>query len=89
MIDPNTGLPVPSAPVEQVHRATVRLPPLKNVRLVEFIDAIAESSDQPIKYSVEEYAVVFSRKTAAQLFTRTFRVNPNSFLQGLTNLHRQ
>jgi len=86
-IDPNTGLPVPAAPVEQVdlNQATVRIPPLSDVRLIDLIDAVSKSGDQPIKYSVEEYAVVFSRKTAdvAQLFTRTFKVDPNTFWQGL------
>jgi type II secretory pathway component GspD/PulD (secretin) len=55
------------------------------VRLVDLVDAISNSCDQPIKYSVEEYAVVFSRKTAdaAQLFTRTFKVDPDTFWQGL------
>jgi type II secretory pathway component GspD/PulD (secretin) len=89
-IDPNTGLPMVSAPVEQVdlHRATVRVPALENVRLIDLIDAISKSCDQPTEYSVEEYAVVFSRKTedAAQLFTRTFKVDPNTFLQGLDSL---
>jgi beta-lactamase regulating signal transducer with metallopeptidase domain len=87
-IDPNTGLPFPSPPVEQVDlpQATVRVPAFRDIRLVDLVDAISKSCDQPIKYSVEEYAVVFSRKTAVQLFTRTFKVNPNAFLQGLTNL---
>jgi Flp pilus assembly secretin CpaC/tetratricopeptide (TPR) repeat protein len=86
-IDPNTGLPVPSAPTEQVdlNSATVRIPPLADVRLSDLVDAIAKSSDQPVKATIEEYAVVFSRRTAesAQLFTRTFRVDPNTFVQGL------
>ncbi|HAV62908.1 MAG TPA: hypothetical protein DCY13_11150, partial [Verrucomicrobiales bacterium] len=41
--------------------------------------------DQQLKWTVEEYAVVFSPKTPEpeRLFTRTFRVNPNTFYQGL------
>lgn len=60
-------------------------PPLKNVRLADVLDAIIKVSNKQIKYSVEDYAIIFTRKIpeADQLFTRTFRVNPNTFVQGL------
>jgi hypothetical protein len=57
-IDPTTGLPVPAVPVD-VNNAIVRLH-LRDVRLKDVLDAITRISDQPIKYSVEEYGVVFS-----------------------------
>ena len=38
-----------------------------------------------LKYSIEEYAVVFSAKLPEQssLFSRTFKVDPETFIQGL------
>lgn len=58
---------------------------LRNVTLAELLDAIVKVADRPIKYSVEDYAVVFTFKTreAEALHTRTFRVDPNTFRQGL------
>ncbi|MEO8428609.1 MAG: tetratricopeptide repeat protein, partial [Verrucomicrobiota bacterium] len=86
-IDPNTGLPVPTAPQEvpDVNGATVRIGAMTDITLGNLIDAIIKSTDQQIKYSIEDYAVVFSRRNpeAVQLFTRTFRVDPNTFVQGL------
>ena len=73
-IDPNTGLPVPTAPQEapDINGATVKIGAMTDITLANLIDAIIKSSDQQIKFSVEDYAVVFSRKTpeAVQLFTR-------------------
>jgi hypothetical protein len=87
IIDPNTGLPVPTAPQEapDINGATVKNGAMTDITLANLIDAIIKSSDQQVKYSIEDYAVVFSRKTpeAVQLFTRTFRVDPNTFVQGL------
>jgi Flp pilus assembly secretin CpaC len=66
--------------------------PLRNVRLGEVIDAIskvaASRGGTHIKYSVEDYAVVFTQKgtEVEQLFTRTFRVDPDTFLQGLESV---
>jgi general secretion pathway protein D len=63
-------------------------PPLTDVRLADVLDAIVKVADTPIKYSVEEYAVVFSLKgqDVAPLYTRTFRVDPNTFYQGLESV---
>ena len=40
---------------------------------------------EPIKYSIEDYAVVFSLKGTEQapLYIRTYRIDPNTFYQGL------
>ncbi len=64
-VDPNTGLPVtaPTAAPEQVdiNTITIRInPALANVRLVDALDAIVRVADHPIKYTVTDYAVVFS-----------------------------
>ena len=89
-IDPTTGLPVaPAASVDQnvdISTASVKLsPPLMDVTLEQALDAIVKVANIPIKYSVEEYAVVFSHKGAEtpQLSTRRFKIDPNTFMQGL------
>ena len=91
-IDPNTGLPVASAaPAETPDMAGISIkivPPLTDVRLADVLDAIIKVSDRPIKYSVEDYAVVFSLKGRENipLYTRMIRVNPNTFVQGLESV---
>ena len=85
--DPNTGTSTPSAPQElpDLNSAQVKIPTLSGVTLAQLLDAISKSTDQQIKISIEEYAVVFTRKSPEQpqIFTRTFRVNPNTFISGL------
>lgn len=63
-------------------------PGLRNVRLMDVLDAIVKCCDRPLKYSVEDYAVVFSARELAndQFFHRTFRVDPNTFWQGLVSV---
>jgi hypothetical protein len=60
-------------------------PALKNVRLGDAIEAIVKTADKAIRYSIEDYAVVFSSKPAdaIQLETRVFRLNPGLFLENL------
>ncbi len=97
LIDPNTGLPIPQAqPVAPVNPAKGIDPdavkvkgltvPLRRVTLGQFLDAITKSFDTPVRVSIEEYAVVFMHKNPDEqdIFTRTFRLNPNAFGQGLT-----
>lgn len=93
VIDPTTGLPVPvpTAVTEAVDLNTIRIrinPPLTQVRLADVLDAIVKTAEQPLKYSVEDYAVIFSKKTpeSAQLYTRFFKVDPNTFYQGLESV---
>src|SRR6185503_10018855 len=87
-VDPTTGAPITLAPPEAIDMATVTVrisPPLKNVRLGDVLEAISKVADKPIRYSIEEYAVIFSQKPpeATQLETRVFKVDPNTFQQGL------
>ena len=59
-VDPTTGLP---APVETVDLSSVTVkinPALKNVRLIDILEVITKTADRPIKYSIEDYGVVFS-----------------------------
>jgi type II secretory pathway component GspD/PulD (secretin)/tetratricopeptide (TPR) repeat protein len=60
-------------------------PSLREIKLVNVLDAICMVADQPITYDIEDYAVTFIPKpqAAATLITKKFRVNPNTFVQGL------
>ena len=87
-IDPTTGSPAAAAPAEATDINTVSInidPPLNDVRLADVMDAIVRVADKPIKYSLEDYAVVFSLKgpEAVPLYIRNFKVDPNTFYQGL------
>jgi hypothetical protein len=77
----------PPATVPQFDLATVQIKlslPLRDLKLAHALDAIVKAADKPIKFSVEEYAVVFSsRLYAAPLNPRVFKVDPNTFSQGL------
>jgi general secretion pathway protein D len=91
-IDPTTGLPIMTGgPVEPVDVAgiTVKIdPPLVDVRLADVLDAIIKVAERPLTFSIEDYAVVFSLKgeDVAPLHVRWFRVDPNTFYQGLESV---
>lgn len=90
-VDPVTGQPVASAATEAVDLNNVQIrldPALQDLRMADILDAITMVADKPLKYSVTEFAVIFSVKLpeAQQLYTRTFKVNPNSFVQGLESV---
>ena len=93
-IDPNTGLPTAApAPAategEDLGTVKVRInPPLHDVRLVDVLDAIMKTADRPIKFSVEDYTIVVSPRApeAAQLYSRVFKVDPNTFTEGLQGI---
>jgi hypothetical protein len=53
---------------------------LTSVRLIDALEAIVRAADKPIKYSVEDYGVVFSsrKNEVPALFTRIIRVNPGA-----------
>jgi hypothetical protein len=97
-VDPSTGLPI-SPPTFDMESVTVKFNlPLRNVRLLDVLNAIVKVAEQPVKYSVEEFGVVFSPDTQSPrmaylsqpiavesnpLKIRTFKVDPKAFLQGL------
>jgi Flp pilus assembly secretin CpaC/tetratricopeptide (TPR) repeat protein len=91
-IDPVTGQPLaPTTTAEPVdlNNVIIRLnPPLTDMRLVDVIDAITKVADRALKYSVEDYAIVFTQKSAElpALFTRIFKVDPNTFYEGLQSV---
>ena len=77
--------------------ALVKLPvALTNLTLRQALDAICKTTLVPpldgkvqgLKYSVEDYAVVLSPKLPelGSLFPRTFKVDPDLFVQGLRSV---
>ena len=60
-------------------------PALRNVKLKDAVDAIARVAETRLKVSIEDYAVYFSRMVDSPepLYTRRFRVDPNTFIQGM------
>jgi Flp pilus assembly secretin CpaC len=90
-LDPTTGLPTAAAPAEPVDVAAISIklnPGLTDVRLADVLDAIVKVAERPIKFSIEDYAVVFSMRgpEPAALFTRIIKVDPNTFMQGLESV---
>jgi tetratricopeptide (TPR) repeat protein len=88
VLDDATGLPVADLGMEEedIGQTTIRIvPPLEDVTLRQALDAIVKVADQPIKYSVEDFAIVFSFKPfeSPVLHTRLFKIDPNTFVQGL------
>jgi hypothetical protein len=91
-IDPATGLPVEqqAAGGQQADATQININNLQlnNVSLAQLLDAICMVSDHPVKYSVEDYGVIFSEKgpDSPQYEMRTFKVDPNTFYAGLQNV---
>jgi type II secretory pathway component GspD/PulD (secretin) len=63
-------------------------PPLRDIRLADVLDAIVKVAETPLKYSIEDYAVVFSRKLNEPplLYTRVFKLDLNTFVRGLESV---
>ena len=92
-IDPTTGLPITTAATTteptDINSISIRISPaLSDVRLADVLDAIQTVADHPIRYSIQDYAVVFSLKgpETPLLQIRTFKVDPNTFYQGLESV---
>ncbi|HEV2320375.1 MAG TPA: tetratricopeptide repeat protein [Verrucomicrobiae bacterium] len=89
-INPANGLPenapTPSQPADPT-QINISLS-LNNVSLAELLNAICLVADHPIKYSVEDYGIVFAQKgpDSPQYEMRTFKVDPNTFYAGLQNV---
>ncbi len=87
-IDPATGLAVAAAPTEAVDVGAISIklnPPLIDVRLGDVLKAVERMAEKPLRFSIEDYAVVVSLKgqEVTPLAMRTFNVDPNTFMQGL------
>jgi hypothetical protein len=91
-IDPATGLPVPNKSAEplDMRSITIRiLPTLRDVRLIDVLEVITKVADQPLRYRIEEYGVVFTLAPPPGMTTvgensepkmaQTFKVDPQTF----------
>ena len=101
-VDPNTGLPAAApgvagaAGAESLDAANFQVKlSLVDVRLADVLNAIMDVAQNPnpgdartIKYSIKDYGVIFQAKGAEspQLFTREFKVDPNTFYSGLESV---
>jgi hypothetical protein len=93
-------LPVSTEPIDLSAIPVTINPALKNVRLMDVLEVITKVTDVPLKYSIENYGVVFfvdperrpaqppaaNRSEAMQV--RTFKVNTNTFFSGLERTFR-
>ena len=88
-VDPATGLAAaPAGGIGgggEIGGWLVKIPSLTDVRLTDLLNAIILTCDHPLKFSVQDFALVFeSRGTESpDLSMRTFRVDPNTFASGL------
>lgn len=95
-IDPLTGQPlaIPNRQTVRLEDYKVTIePPLRDVRLIDILQVITHVAIPPhgagtapgLAFSLEDYGIVFSQRSneSEPLFTRTFKVDPNTFIQGL------
>lgn len=86
MMDQGAGVPLPASRLDIAAQPITISPPRTNVSLGEALDAIVKAAKQPIQYTVEDYALVFSPKAeraVEPLFVRTFKVDTHRFLTNL------
>lgn len=78
------GNPVPVARPVALSEGLVRVgQPLKNLTLRQALDVICKTAELPTQFSVEEYAIAFIPRGPVAYYSRIFRVNPDTFIQGL------
>ena len=78
------GNPVPVARPVALSEGLVRVTqPLKNLTLRQALDVICKTAELPTQFSVEEYAIAFIPRGPVAYYSRMFRVNPDTFIQGL------
>ncbi len=92
---PTAADPVPAWPgvsqvPETVDMSTVTIKinrALHDIPLADLLDVIVKGADRPIKYSIEDYAVVFSPKghETTPLYFRQIKIDPSVFLKGISN----
>ena len=100
-IDPTTGMPITSA-AEPVDMSGVLIRfdlPLRNLSVLDLLDAMVKVADHPIEYSIEEYGVVLSPKPGAPavmsptpvnapeapLRAQVFKIDTNTLFAGLNS----
>lgn len=89
-VDPNTGAVLPGEPADVPEAGAVLItirPELRGLRLHDLLEVIVHSASAPLRYTVEDYAVGFYLAAEpAGMATRFFRVDPNTFRQGLESV---
>jgi beta-lactamase regulating signal transducer with metallopeptidase domain len=95
MVNPNVAQATPTGGGENLNDDVIVHLALHKVRLVDVVEAVCKvavsSTGTRVKYSVQDYAVVFLERPideAERLFTRTFHVDPNTVREGLQNILR-
>jgi beta-lactamase regulating signal transducer with metallopeptidase domain len=84
--------PAESAQAPPLADVSIRLAqPLTDIRMADLLDAIVKTAERPIKYSLEDYAVVFAEKgnEPPALYTRVISVDPTAFEAALRSLGGQ
>ncbi|MBN2507319.1 MAG: hypothetical protein JXQ71_11550, partial [Verrucomicrobia bacterium] len=84
-LDPVTGLPAEGETPSLGDTEINLRPEIHNVTLQEALEAITKVASRPIKYSIEDAFVLITHRIAETppLYTRFFRIDPNTFFQGL------
>lgn len=87
-IDPATGLQVAAPPTEAVDVGAISIKlnyPLTDIRFGDVLNAVEQVAEKPIKFSIQDFAVVVSLKgqEITPMAMRIFNVDPNTFQQGL------
>jgi hypothetical protein len=88
MINPRAIANAGAPPVE-LSRVRIKIsPPLRNLRMLDLLNVMTKVANPPIWFSVDDYAVMFWPKPPGQaaLFTEVFKVDPNTFVQGLSGV---
>jgi type II secretory pathway component GspD/PulD (secretin)/beta-lactamase regulating signal transducer with metallopeptidase domain len=90
-LDPATGRLETTPATTTVDASTINVKLImKDVSLRDLLDAVVRAADHPIKYSVEDYAVVISPKASGpeppKLEMRIFKVDPYQIAAGLRGI---
>jgi hypothetical protein len=97
-VDPLTGLLPANEATANINPEKFKIKldaPVRDVTLKQLLEAILIAAKPPegapanvgLKYSVEDYAIVFSQRSqeTEQFYTRTFKLNPNNIALNLLN----
>ena len=90
-VDPN-GVPLPPAAALDLGAITIKIPTaLNDLTLEQALDVLTKISEPKIKYSVEDWGIILSPKAVepTPLYTRIFKLDPNTFYMGLQNVTSQ
>lgn len=84
MINPQSD----AIPPIDISSVTVKItPPLRDLRLVDVLDAVISSASQPLHYEVRDYAIVFAPgQPPSALFARNYKVNVARLTNAMQNV---